>query len=181
MPYCKYVNFSPLFPSFCCSKCIFQCSSLQSLSYVWFFGTEWNWSMPGFPVHYHLQSLLKLMSIESVMPSSIIAFSSHLQSFPASGSFQWVSSLHQVAKGSELQSAILVPIDSNQFMFCPGLCHSLKSCALPLSLLLHLHIICHFPLVAFNILSLSLIFVSLITMCLGVFLRFILPGTLCAS
>ena len=32
-----------------------------------------------------------------------------------------------------------------------------------------LYIICHFPLVAFNILSLSLIFVSLITMCLDVF------------
>ena len=38
-----------------------------------------------------------------------------------------------------------------------------------------------FPLVAFNNLSLSLIFVSLITVCLGVFLLgFILPGTLCA-
>ena len=30
--------------------------------------------------------------------SSVIPFSSHLQSFPASGSFKWVSSLHQVAK-----------------------------------------------------------------------------------
>ena len=45
-----------------------------------------------------------------------------------------------------------------------------------------LYIICHFSLVAFNILSLCLIFVSLITTCLGVFLlEFILPGTLCAS
>ena len=44
------------------------------------------------------------------------------------------------------------------------------------------YVICHFPLVAFNILSLSLMCVSLITMCLGVFLLgFILPGTLCAS
>ena len=38
------------------------------------------------------QSLLKLMSIESVMPSNHLIlchpFSSHLQSFPASGSFQ---------------------------------------------------------------------------------------------
>ena len=31
-----------------------------------------------------------------------------------------------------------------------------------------LYVICHFSLVAFNILSLSLIFVSLINMCLGV-------------
>ena len=43
-----------------------------------------------------------------------------------------------------------------------------------------LYVICHFSLVAFNILSLSLIFVIVITMCLGVFfLGLILPGTLC--
>ena len=45
-----------------------------------------------------------------------------------------------------------------------------------------LYIICHFSLVAFNNFSLSLIFVSLITMCLSMFLLgFILPGTLFAS
>ena len=45
-----------------------------------------------------------------------------------------------------------------------------------------MYVICHFSLVAFNIFSLSLIFVNLITMCLGVFLLgFILPGTLFAS
>ena len=33
-----------------------------------------------------------------------------------------------------------------------------------------LNVICHFPLVALNILSVSLIFSSLITMCLSVFL-----------
>ena len=42
-----------------------------------------------------------------------------------------------------------------------------------------MYVICHFSLVAFNILSLSLIFVSVITMCLCVFfLGFILPGAL---
>ena len=42
-----------------------------------------------------------------------------------------------------------------------------------------LQVICHFSLVVFNILSLSLIFVSLITMCLGVFLLgFTQPGSL---
>ena len=35
--------------------------------------------------------------------SSVIPFSSCLQSFPASGSFQWVSSSHQVAKVLEFQ------------------------------------------------------------------------------
>ena len=44
-----------------------------------------------------------------------------------------------------------------------------------------MYAICYFSLVTFNILSLSLIFVSLITMWLCVFLRFILPGTFCAS
>ena len=48
--------------------------------------------MPGFPVHHHSWSLLKLMSIKSrchpTISSSVIPFSSCLQSFPASGSFQ---------------------------------------------------------------------------------------------
>ena len=37
--------------------------------------------------------------------SSVVSFSSHLQSFPASGDglFKWVSSLHQVAKVLEFQ------------------------------------------------------------------------------
>ena len=35
--------------------------------------------------------------------SSVVPFSSHLQSFPALGSFKWVSSLHQVAKVLEFQ------------------------------------------------------------------------------
>ena len=35
--------------------------------------------------------------------SSVVSFSSCLQSFPASGSFQWVSSSHQVAKLLDLQ------------------------------------------------------------------------------
>ena len=35
--------------------------------------------------------------------SSVVLFSSCLQSFPASGSFRWVSSSHQVARGLEFQ------------------------------------------------------------------------------
>ena len=45
-------------------------------------------SIPGFPVHHQPRSLLKLMSIELVMPSKhLVLFSPCLQSFPASGSF----------------------------------------------------------------------------------------------
>ena len=53
------------------------------------------------------RSLLKLMSIESVMPSSHLILCHPLlllpQSFPASGLFKWVSSSHQVAKVLEFQ------------------------------------------------------------------------------
>ena len=49
-------------------------------------------SMPGFPVLQYFPELLKLMSIESrchpTISSSVVPFSSHLQSFPTSGSFQ---------------------------------------------------------------------------------------------
>ena len=38
-----------------------------------------------------------------IISSSVIPFSSCLQSFPASGSFQWVSSSHQVAKVLQFQ------------------------------------------------------------------------------
>ena len=51
--------------------------------------------------------LLKFMSIESVILSNSLIFCLPLsfcfQYFPASGSFQWVHSLHQVAKVLELQ------------------------------------------------------------------------------
>ena len=48
--------------------------------------------MTGFPVHHQLLSLLKLMSIElwwhPTISSSVVPFSSCLQSLPVSGSFQ---------------------------------------------------------------------------------------------
>ena len=47
-------------------------------------------------------SLLKLMSIASVMSSSVVPFSC-LHFFPASGLFQGVTSSHQVAKVLEFQ------------------------------------------------------------------------------
>ena len=66
-------------------------SSFQSLSHVQLFATPWNAVHQASLSITLSQSLLKLMSIESVMPSnhltSIVPFSSCLQSFPASGSF----------------------------------------------------------------------------------------------
>ena len=64
-------------------------SSVQSLSCVPLFVMPWTAAYQASLSIVNSQSLLKLMSIESVMPvsSSVIPFSSCLQSFPASGSF----------------------------------------------------------------------------------------------
>ena len=67
-----------------------QFSSIQPLSHVWLFVTPWTAAHQAFLSITNSQSLLKLMSIESVMPSNhliLCLFSSCLQSFPASGSF----------------------------------------------------------------------------------------------
>jgi len=48
-------------------------SSVQSLSRVWLCNPM-DHSTPGHPVHHHSWSLLKLMSIESVMPSNHLTF-----------------------------------------------------------------------------------------------------------
>ena len=64
----------------------------QSLSHVWFFVTPWTSAQQPSLSITSSWNLLKLMSIESVVPSNhlipVLPFSSHLQSFPASGSFQ---------------------------------------------------------------------------------------------
>ena len=67
-----------------------QFSSFQSLSCVRLFVTPWTAACQASLSITNSCSLLKLMSIESVMPSNhlIQPFSSRLQSFPASGSFQ---------------------------------------------------------------------------------------------
>ena len=70
---------------------VFQFSSVQSLSRVQLFVTPWTATRQASLSITNSHSLLRFMPIESVMPSSIsssiIPFSSHLQSFPASGSF----------------------------------------------------------------------------------------------
>ena len=76
--------------------------AVLSLSCVWLFMTPWTGACQASLSFIISWSLLELMSIESVMPSNhlilcLICFSC-LQSFPASESFQQVSSLHQVAK-----------------------------------------------------------------------------------
>ena len=72
--------------------------------------------MPGFPVHHQLLELIKLMSITSVMPSNhrILChpFFSHLQSFPASGSFQMSQFLTSVGQSIGVSSlASVLPMN----------------------------------------------------------------------
>ena len=66
-----------------------QFSSVQSLSRVQLFVTPWTAACQASLSITNSQSLLKLMSIESVMPSNhVVPFFSSLHSFPASGPFQ---------------------------------------------------------------------------------------------
>ena len=65
---------------------------IQSLSHIQLFVTPWTAACQAFLSFTISRRLLKLMSIELVMPSnllsSVVPFFSHLQSFPGSGSFQ---------------------------------------------------------------------------------------------
>ena len=69
-----------------------QFTSVLSLSHVWLFATPWTAARQASVSFTNSWSLLKLMSVESVMPSNHLILccplSSHLQSFLASGSFQ---------------------------------------------------------------------------------------------
>ena len=80
---------------------------VQSLSHLWVFATPWTAAHQASLSFTISHSLLKLMSRSQccslTTSSSVVPFSSCLQSFPASGLFQWVSSSHQVAKVLELQ------------------------------------------------------------------------------
>ena len=69
------------------SQLRFLFSSVQSLSHVWLFVTPWTAAHQAFQ-YINSRSLLKLMSVELVMPSNhLFPISSCLQSFPASGLF----------------------------------------------------------------------------------------------
>ena len=67
-------------------------SSVQSLSHIEFFATPWTTAQQASLSITNSQSLNKFIFIESVMhptiSSSVFPFSSCLQFFPASGSFQ---------------------------------------------------------------------------------------------
>ena len=81
---------------------LFSCSVMSQL-----FETPCTAAQPGFPVLHQLPESTQIHVHrvgDAIQPSHPLSpFSSFLQSFPASGSFQWLSSLHQVVKLLELQ------------------------------------------------------------------------------
>ena len=87
-----------------------QFSSVQSLSRVWLFETPRTAASQASLSITNSRSLLRLMSIESVMPPNHLILCLSLLLPPskdqARGLFKWVSSTHQVAKVLELQRQI---------------------------------------------------------------------------
>ena len=85
--------------------CLTSFSLVQSLSRVRLFATPWITACQASLSITNSHSLLKLMSIESVMPSSHLSSPSPPAPHPSQqqGLFQWVNSLHEVAKVLELQ------------------------------------------------------------------------------
>ena len=85
----------------------YQFSSVQSLSRIRLFATLWIAAHQASLSITNSQSSLKLISIESVMPSSHLILCRHLFLLPpippSISLFQWVNSSHEVAKVLEFQ------------------------------------------------------------------------------
>ena len=88
-------------------------SSVQLLSHVQLLVTPWTAACQASLSITNSQSLLKLMSIESVTPSYPLSFSSPpaINLSQHQGLFKWVSSSHQVARVLELQLQHVLPMN----------------------------------------------------------------------
>ena len=86
---------------------LYQFSSVQSLSCIWLFLTPWNAACQASLSITSSRSSLKLMSIESVIPSNHLILCHPLLLLhlipPSISLFQWVNSSHEVAKVLEFQ------------------------------------------------------------------------------
>ena len=83
-------------------------SSVQSLSHVWLFGTPWTAARQASLSITNSQSLPKLMSIESLMPSNHLILCCLLLLLPASGSFQMSPFFSSSGQGIGVSSSALV-------------------------------------------------------------------------
>ena len=110
-------------------------SSVQSFSCVWLFATPWTAACQAFLSITNTWSLLKLMSMSQwchpTISSSVITFSSRLQSFPTSGSFpmsQFFTSDGQSIGASKYRLSICDHLLSSaaaaakSLQSCPTLC-----------------------------------------------------------
>ena len=100
------------------TKGTFHASSVQSLSHVWLFVSLWTAACQASMSTTNSRSLLKLMSIEFVMPSHPLSSPSSHAFNPSQhqGIFQWVSSSYQVAKVLELQHQFFQWIFTTDFL-----------------------------------------------------------------
>ena len=102
-----------------------QFSSIPSFSHVWFFVTPWTAAHQAFLSITNSWRSVKLMSIEwwchPTMPSSVVPFSSHFQSLPASGSFQmsqlFASGGQNIVLELQLQHQSFLPMNTQDW--CP--------------------------------------------------------------
>ena len=100
-------------------------TSVQLLSHVRLFATSWTAARQASLSTTNSRSLLKLISIELVMPSShlilCLPFSSHLQSFQTSGSFQmnqfFTSGGQRIGVSA---SASVLPMNTQDYWFPLG-------------------------------------------------------------
>ena len=97
----------------------FSSVSVKSLSHVWLFVTPWTAASQASLSIANSWSLLKLVSIEPVMPSSHLILCHPLLLSPSifhQGLFKWVSSSHQVALVLEFPaSASVLPMNTQDW------------------------------------------------------------------
>ena len=89
--------------------CSLRRPSVQSLSRVRLFATPWTTAHQASLSITNSWNVLKLMPIESVMPSSVVPFSSRRQSFPASESFpmSWFFTAGDQSIGASASASVL--------------------------------------------------------------------------
>ena len=92
-------------------KSFYEVNSVHSLSCVWLFLTPWTGSTPGLPVHHQLWVYSNSCPLNQwcrpTISSSVIPFSSCLQSFPASGSFQMSQFFASGGQSIEASASVL--------------------------------------------------------------------------
>ena len=102
------LGIKPKDPVWSCCSC---CSFTQLCPTLW---DPMDCSMPGFPVLHHPSDLAQTHVYwvsDAIQPSCLSSPSPAFNLTQHQGLFQWVGSSHQVAKGLELHSALVLPMN----------------------------------------------------------------------